>query len=189
VCTLLREHLFQGALEISLNTDESRDLLHFKVAEQFDSTALAEIYSEPSSLFDPETGLFGGSGGVKVQVSRFPPGGKWKENVISSLQLVGKTLNILGFQHRLRLKGRRRSEKSAAALLQILKAQEREVELYPEGMPEDGALRLEWMVEDQLGRSWPAISLEITARGLFILASVERLVALLIEMKSRTNER
>ena len=178
----IRVHLFQGAFEISQSF--SGPGRHRSLLKELRQDAIAEIYVEPAPLWDRESGLLAGGGGTRICVSRGVSDGNWKEKVISSLQLTEKTLNILGFQHRLRLCRRKRSGKGAQALLQALEAQEMDVEMLAE---EPGGLRLDCLVEDHLGREWAAFSIEIEAFGVLITASVERLVALLLEMKTRTN--
>ncbi len=186
VIETVRANLFQGALEVSLSgSGDHRAASHSLLVKELGEEGIAEVYVEPASSWDPETGLFAGEGGARIRVSLGVASGGWKEKVISSLQLTGKTLNILGFQHCLRLSGRRRSGKGVQALLQALEFLGMDVEVLAE---EPGGPRLDFLVGDHLGRQWAAFSIELAAFGVFITASVERLVALLLEKKSCTNE-
>ena len=181
----IRASLFEDILEVSLSACSDRTAAHLRLAKEMGNEKIAEIYSEPSPLWDPETGLFAGAGGASIRVSLIVSNGDWKEKVISSLQMTRKTLNILGFQHRLRLSGRKRSGKGVQALLKALESQSLEVEMLAE---EPGGPRLDYLVGDHLGRQWAAFSIELAPFGVFITASIERLVALLLEIKSCTNE-
>jgi len=182
---LIRTHLFEGALEVSLSSSDDRTAAHRQLAKEMGHGKIAEIYTEAALSWDPETGLFAGDGGTSIRVSQAVASGDWRAKVISSLQMTGKTLNILGFEHRLRFCGRKRSGKGVQALLQTLDSQGMDVEMLPE---EPGGPRLDYLVGDRLGRQWAALSIELAAQGIFITASVERLVALLLEKKSPTNE-
>ena len=181
---LLRVHLFDGALEVSMGSGADRVSGHFRLAQDMGKGEVAEIYFEPRPSWDPERGLFAGGGGGAARVTYIVSDGNWEKKVISSLQRLGKTLNILGFQHLFRLSGRKQSDKGIRLLLRVLESQGERIEMVPE---EPGGSRLECMVEDRLGRRWAAFSMELVAKGFFITASVERLVALLLEMKSRAN--
>jgi len=174
----LRAHLFSGALEIGLSAGCDRPALHAALAREAGARGVAEIYVEPSPPWDPEAGLLSGVGGLQARLSLTPAIEKWKEGVISSLQFAEKTFTILAFRHRLRLLGQRRLAKRGKALLEELKTRGGEIEIEAEGEP-----RLELLVRDALGREWPAISIEMAPKGLFLKASVERFVALLLEMK------
>jgi alanyl-tRNA synthetase len=179
VIEAIRASLFQGALEISLSVDSDRKILHQTLTKEM-GTSIAEIYDEPSPPWDSETGLFAGTQGTRVLVSH-GTSLDWEGKVISSLQSIGKTLNLLGFQHRLRFSGRKRSGKIFQGFIRALESQGMEVEMLAE---EPGSPRLDYLVGDHLGRQWAAFSIELAANGLFITASVERLVALLLEMNS-----
>ena len=183
VIELLRSHLFEGALEVAYAGEADRAALHPLLWSELKSPLLAEIYLEAGCPWGDEEGLFLGEGGAKARVSIAAGPADWKEKAISSLQLTTKTLNILGFQHCLRLAGRRRSGNGAKALVEAADSLGG-VERMPEEPNELGGLRLEFAVEDRLGRMWPAVAIEAAAKGLFITASVERLVALLLEKKS-----
>jgi hypothetical protein len=173
----IRAHLFQGALEVSLSCPSYRKESHAKIALD-----VAEIWTEATPPWDPEVGLFAGIGGLQIQRSSYAQKGNWREIVISSLQLTEETVNILGFKQSCRLGGR----KGSSQLKEILESRGGEVEMHVE---EQGCSRLDFMVGDQLGRQWVAFSIELAAKAIFVTASVERLVALLLEMRSRANER
>lgn len=185
VVETVRAHLFQGSLEVSLSGSANRLAAHSLLFKEMEKAGIAEVYVEPLAPWDPETGLFSGERGTQIRVSLGVVAANWKEKVISSLQLTAKTLNILGFKHCLRFSGRRRSGKGVQALFQALEFLGMEVEVLAE---EPGGPRLDFLVGDHLGRQWAAFSIELTAFGVFIAASVERLVALLLEKKSCTNE-
>jgi len=177
---LLRENLFKGFLEVRMAPETNR--LGFMKERGVEG--IAEIRYGPSVDWDAEMGLFAGNGGVEACLRMLLPEGDLEKKWISSLQLAEKTLNILGFQHRLRLNGRKQSGKGYQALTRALESLGKKVEVDP-GETDS---RLEFLVEDQLRRPWPAFSMEIRKSEIFMTASVERLVALLIEKKSRTNE-
>ena len=183
VMELVRESLFQDALEIRLLSTADRKTLHKSIGKAMGRDRVAEIYEgHIPPVWDPETGLFAGIGGAQIRLSLETASSDWEGKTLSSLQLVEKTLKLLGFQHRLRLSGRKRSGRGYQILLRAIESQGLEVEF----AEEPGGLRLEYLVEDRLGRKWAAFSIEGVANGLFITASVERLVALLLE--SSTNE-
>ncbi len=187
VIEAVRANLFLGALEVSMDLPVGADrpnlyrLLAKEMTKETRGEAIGEIYVEPSSAWDLETGLFAGVGGTRICLSLGISSGDWQAKATSSLQLTEKTLNLLGFQHRLRLSGRKRSGKSFQALALALESQGKEVERLEE---EPGGPRLDYLVRDFLGREWAAFSIELAASNLFITASVERLVALLLEMNS-----
>lgn len=185
VVETVRANLFQGSLEVSMSGSSNRATSHALLIKEMEKTGVAEVCVEPANPWDPETGLFSGERGTQIRLSLGVVAGNWKEKVISSLQLTAKTLNILGFKHCLRFSGRRRSGKGVQALFQALEFLGMEVEVLAE---ESGGPRLDFLVGDHLGRQWAAFSIELAAFGVFITASVERLVALLLEKKSCTNE-
>ncbi|HSX37446.1 MAG TPA: hypothetical protein VLE95_01280 [Chlamydiales bacterium] len=183
VIQILREHLFEGAEEVRLS-DQS---MKTRLAKEMGRDRIAEIDFSPPSVWDAETGLFAGIGGAQVSVHFYASQDNWQQIVNSSLQSVIKTLNILGFRHRLFLHGGRKTKgsvprtvKGMRSLQQAIAAQGIKLELAPEEGEESA--RLDFLVEDALGRPWAAFSIELAATGVFIKASVERLVALLIEM-------
>jgi hypothetical protein len=186
VVEAIRANLFKGALEIGLSFPSVRNASHAGVAKETGREEIAEVWTEVSPPWNPEMGLFAGIGGTQIRLSSYAKTGKWSEKVISSLQLTRETLNILGFKHHLCLNGRKRSGKAAKSLTEILGTLGVEVEMYAESQ---GCSRLDFMVGDHLGRQWVAFSIELAASGVIVTASVERLVALLLEMRSFTNER
>jgi hypothetical protein len=181
IVAVLRKHLFREALEISSPELGDRTPIHAFVAQERKEEIIAEIYRQPRASWDLETGLFSGRGGDQVCVSFFLPFQKQREKLISSLQSIGETLNILSFEYRLRLCGRRASSRGASFLIEAVESLGREVEVETD---EGGALRLDFVVDDCLGRKWAACSIKKENQNYFIRASVERLLALLIERKA-----
>jgi hypothetical protein len=177
---ILRKNLFAEAIEISFPMADPRETLHWEFVSTQEklSCTLAEIYWEPHSFWDPEIGLFAEEGGIQMQLSCYPLEEERREKLISFLQRIGETVNILGFQYRIRLLGKKRSKRGIQIFLDVLKGQGKEVEV-----EEDEAVsgRLDFLIKDQLGREWAAFSLELSAKGFFVISSVERLVALLLE--------
>ncbi|MBI5272898.1 MAG: hypothetical protein HY861_02825 [Chlamydiia bacterium] len=181
IVAILRETLFQGAIEMSLFINEDRATLHADLAPLLGKfpLALAEIFSEPLGEWDPEVGLFSGVGGTQVYMSVFftsPEEGHAK--MISSLQTLRKTLSILRFEHQLRLSGPRRSDKGLRALSKAVEVLEGSVEVM---LDEEREPQVECLVEDNLGRQWAAFSMGVASKKFWITASVERLMALLLE--------
>lgn len=180
---ILRENLFVDALEVRFstdNTEEARNRLHFKFVKglSLDAVILAEVYREPLEVWDPEVGLFDLKGGGVVFISVFVSMGERRKKLSSLLQMIGKTLNILGFQHSLCLFGRRRSAKGVQLFMESLG---QTVECVETKCEKETALRLNFLVDDRLRRRWAAFTVELSAKGFFITASVERLIALLLE--------
>jgi alanyl-tRNA synthetase len=188
VVETVRANLFHGALEVNMDAPAGADRtnLYKSIGKETGAEAIGEIYGEPSASWDPETGLFAGAGGTRICLALGVLPGDWEKKITSSLQLTGKTLNLLGFQHRLSLSRAQRSGKNYQALAMALKSLGEEVEMLEE---EPGGLRLDYLVRDFLGREWPAFSIELGASHLLITASVERLVALLLEMNSHETKR
>jgi threonyl-tRNA synthetase len=186
VVEIIREHLFRGIFEVRLSFDGDRAIHHALLARERGVEGIGEIYLEPMPPWDSEVGLFLGVGGQRVRLSFYGPPNKWREKVISSLQLAEKTLNVLGFQYQLHLSGRDGSGRGLRAVIELLEQQGTEIEICQE---EQGFPRLDYMVKDHLERRWAAFSIELTSKAVCITASVERLVALFLEQKSRTNKR
>ena len=110
-----------------------------------------------------------------------------KDRLSSLLQLIHKTLIILGFPSSIGLRGRRLGGKGLKLLEQALSAAGLQANFKAD---ERDALRLEWTVEDGLGRHHPVMELRLEPR-LAWKASIERILALLLEQtepKSRTFE-
>ncbi len=178
--TLRQQWLFVGALEVAFPDRETAPSLQPALDTEM-GNLLAEVYEEPRTPWDPETGLLAGEGGTQIRIRCFSSPEALREKLISSLQMTGRTLNILGFEHRLRLRGRKRSDRDVQTLLEAL--QEEEVELELTG--EKCTPQLEFLVEDNLGRQWAAFSIDLliekAVNEFLVKASVERLVALLLE--------
>ena len=140
---------------------------------------LAEVYQTPIESWSLETGLLDLDGGDKIQISSYCLPQNLFDTFISSLQSVEKTLNILGFKCSLLLVGRGRSDKSVQKLLKILSLWAKEFNL---GLEEEGReARLDFLVEDRLGRKWAAFSFLLAEKGFYLIGSIERLYALLLE--------
>lgn len=174
---IVRDSLFSGALEVAFPDLESAIFLRKALNKEAGASVLAEIYEAPKFPWDPDVGLLGGDGGAQIRVSCFAFSKEYEAKLISFLQMTSKTLNILGFRYRLSLLGRKRSDREVQAFFEALPGQEVEMRLDREVR----APRLEFLVEDNLGRNWPAFSVEKIAEGFVIKASVERLLALLLE--------
>lgn len=174
---VVRDSLFSSALEVAFPDPESANFLRKALSKEAKASVLAEIYQEPNLPWNPDAGLLEGDGGAQILVSCFAFSKEYEAKLISFLQMTGKTLNILGFRYRLSLLGRKRSDREVEAFLEALPDQEVEMQLDREAK----APRLEFLVEDNLGRNWSAFSVEKVAEGFVIKASVERLLALLLE--------
>ena len=177
----LKEHLFKNCLEIRLLSSGARIDLHASLAEEMKARPLhlAEVYQTPIESWSLETGLLDLDGGDKIQISSYCLPQNLFDTFISSLQSVEKTLNILGFKCSLLLVGRGRSDKSVQKLLKILSLWAKEFNL---GLEEEGReARLDFLVEDRLGRKWAAFSFLLAEKGFYLIGSIERLYALLLE--------
>lgn len=177
----LREHLMKGCLEVSFpdRTEDCR-ALHAALADEMKMRPLylAEIYRVASTVWDVHSGLLGREGGEKIQISSYFASSELEGALISSLQLVGKTLNILGFKYTLRLSGRTRSEKGFQILLKALESLDGEVEVE---LQEKSPLQIDLLIEDNLGRKWASFSWCLVEKGFYVIGSIERLYAFLLE--------
>ena len=174
----VREHLFPQFLEVSFPDPEKALHLRKALASQLGTPIfLAEIHEESRPPWEGEVGLLRGEGGWQIELRGIGSPKEWEGELISSLQRIGKTLIILGFEYRLLLRG---SKRYSQAMDRLSKAvQGKEVELKWVG--EKCAPQLSFLVEDNLERRWPVLSLDWTERGFLVKVSVERGVALLIE--------
>lgn len=179
----LRSHLFKNCLEVSWPSLEDRVALHAALAEKMKQRPLhlAEIYQTPCVPWDPDSGLFTGEGGEQIQISSYLASSALEQALISSLQLVGKTLNILGFKYSLRLSGQSRSEKGFQKLLKTLECLGEEFEVYCIELQEKSFPQIGLFIEDNLGRKWAGFSWHLVQKGFYVIGSIERLYALLLE--------
>jgi len=176
----LKSHLFKESLEVEFSSEEDRIKLHGNLAVEIKKIPLhlGEIYRTPLAPWDPDSGLLSGEGGSWIQISSYISSSELEGALISSLQSVGKTLNILGFKYSFRLMGRSRSEKSLLRLEKALQGLKVEFEL---DLQENHVPRIDLLVKDNLGRLWEGFSWELMEKGFFLIGSIERLYALLLE--------
>lgn len=161
--TIFKENLYPGAIEIRRSVS-GKNLL-----KELQCDAYREIISTESSVESIEdVGFLDSSLGRELQITIS------LKNVISSLQFIANTLNILCFKHCIRFSGSQR--KGGQLLLDGLnelgKAFHQEVGV---GIP-----TLEFLVPDGLGRSWCAVSMEVK-ECLIVRAKLERSLALMLE--------
>lgn len=177
---LLTEHLFKESLEISLYSLEDRLEIHANLASEMNKLPLylAEVYQLPTSSWDPNAGLFSLEGGGVIQISSYVSSADLSSSLISSLQFVGKTLNILGFKCSPLLIGHSRSEKSFQRLLKALEGCDVKFEV---GLKKKSISRIDLLLEDNLGRRWAGFSWNLMEKGFYLIGSIERLYALLLE--------
>jgi hypothetical protein len=170
----LRSHLFKDFFEVSFPREGDRTLLHahLKVKQ------CAEIYEAPCPPWDPGAGLFSFGTGL-IQMSFYPSAAEFEETLISSLQLVEKTLNILSFKYRLRLTLPSRPERDFQRVVKALECLGGEIEKVEQ---ERGSVQIDFLAEDGLGRSWSLFSWRWAGKGFYVTGSIERLYAFLLEM-------
>lgn len=188
VIEFLKRQLFAGATEVAgtFDLEGDRALFHGEISKKIGgSSAIAEVWTRFREEVGPGEGLFEPAEEAIVQVSSFFRDEDLRGKLISSLQSIGKTLNILGFNYCLKLIGRKRTERKAIekVFLEFLSAVET---LGLEVLEEEGkAPQVEFLIEDALGRRWPAVVVRRTKTKegsvCVIEASVEKITALLIE--------
>lgn len=105
------------------------------------------------------------------------------KNMNSSLQSIGKTLNILGFSYNIRFVGSRRNTRSGKLLQEALKALEWPFE---EAEERCEFPRVDFLVVDGLGRQWSAACVQ-AQECLNVQVIVERNLALLLEIQEVKN--
>jgi len=194
VVEFLKRRLFPEAVEVagSPNLEGDRFGFHSEVLKKIGGSfrSIAEVwtrFNEKECWGAGDAGLFEPDEEGIVQLSVYPRIEDLQTKLISSLQSIGKTLNILGFNYCVELACRKRAEKG---FLEFLKAVEESLGVGFEVREEGKPLQVEFLVEDALGRRWPAITLKQTKKGprnekeglpYIIEASVEKITALLIE--------
>jgi len=109
--------------------------------------------------------------------------------LISLLQMISKTLIILGFNPELCLVGRRANDKGIKLVKGLLSKEACSFSFQEEKSSSSKVCSLRWMVQDGLGRLQKVIELEVEFQKepfviLQMKAGVERIVALLLEKKS-----
>ena len=178
ILKILKDSICAEALEVSFpDRNSALELRKALFKEMRSPLLIAEIYEVPRPFCHREAGLFPGEEGTQIQIDYFSSFELEEKKLSSSLQLVGKTLTILGLPYQLRLSGRKRSDRSVQVFLESLS----EGETVLDFSKEKTFACLEFLVEDNLGRKWPAFSLEGMERGFVLKASIERLVAFLLE--------
>jgi threonyl-tRNA synthetase len=191
VVEFLKRRLFLDAVEVagSPKLGEDRFEFHSEILKKIGGSfrSIAEVWTRFNEKEGGDTGLFEpGEEGI-VQLSVYPRIEDLQAKLISSLQSIGKTLNILGFNYCLELACRKRVEKG---FLEFLKAAEESLGVGFEVREEGKPLQAEFLVEDALGRRWSAVTLKQTKKEpknekgsspYIIEASVEKITALLIE--------
>jgi hypothetical protein len=177
---LLKEHLFKESLEIGSSSLEDRLEMHANLASEINKLPLhiGEIYQTPASSWDPDAGLFSLQGGGVIQISSYVSSVDFGASLISSLQSVEKTLNILGFKYSLLLVGHSRSEKSFQRLVKALEGCNVKFEVE---LKEKSVSQIDLLLEDNLGRRWAGFSWNLMEKGFYLIGSIERLYALLLE--------
>ena len=182
VTDFLKKSFFNGFEEISGSLSWDREALHREMAAKKGFPChLAEIWTCLNEAWDPDLGLFQSEEETHVQTSSFCKTDQLRQGIISSLQTIGKTLNILGFNYCLNLIGRKRSEKGFLVLQEALKSlgKDGEAQIEPEKPSQ-----IDFLIEDGVGRQWVAASLKPSLEAkvaYFSTTSVEKITALLIE--------
>jgi len=174
----LKKNLFEECLEINSFGNHDRIELYADLSQKIPTKPLylSEVYQASALLWDKDSGLFSGDGGEKIQISFYDSSLCLDESLISSLQSVAKTLNILGFEYTLLLTCRGRSEKASREILKVLERFGKEFEVQ-----EDAGLRIDLLIEDNLGRRWVGFSWYLVQKGFYMLGFIERLYAFLLE--------
>jgi len=138
-----------------------------------------------SDIEDLEDGLLEAAEEIWVTKISYFQDQQFEEEIISSLQTIDKTLNMLGFKTPFQLlQIRGRSKKKGRALERALEKLGWDAEV---GIMNEGPMRLEFLVEDGLGLKRTAAYIEEAGslRNCFsINVSVEKMFALLLEKYS-----
>lgn len=159
----LKENLYPGAIEIR-RSDREINLL-----QDLQCDAYSEIISiERSIEVVEDVGFLDSPQGRELQITIS------LKNVISSLQFIVNTLNILCFKHCIRFSGLQR--KGGQLLADALK----ELEMAFQKGTGNGIPSLEFLVPDCLGRLWCAVSVEVK-ECLIVRVQLERSLALMLE--------
>ena len=164
--SIFKENLFQNALEIRAPNGVNR----LDLARELEVDSIGEVVGVEGEA-EEDSGLFEPGERTEVRLTTT------FENAISSLQSIGKTLTILGFNYCLQFTGSKRKEmKVLGSALEALKWECEAI--LEEGTP----AQINFLVEDGLGGRWSAAT--VVAKG-FISASaiIERNIALMMEQK------
>ncbi len=187
IMALLKKNLFHEVLEVSgvpTHSSLAKKLGKFPIR-------LGELKVITNDAPDLESALFEASAETQIQISSFFLVDQFEAELNSSLQSIGKTLIILGFKSCVKVSGRKHSEKPIQTILNAFEA----LSLVGEFEAREGQTwQVDFLIEDGLGRKWPALSLsQIDTRaasglaknsplaGFFLTASVEKISALLVE--------
>lgn len=167
-----KENLFPGCCEVRSPCSD-RLMTHKNLLNKLHVESILEVYpiqGIPHGI--EEVGLLDPIEGNVIQITTS------LKNVNSSLQSIGKTLNILGFSYSIRFVGSRRNARSGKLLQETLKALE-----WPfEDAEEKGDFpQIDFLVSDGLGRKWSAACVQAN-ECLDVQVIVERNLALLLEL-------
>jgi hypothetical protein len=129
--------------------------------------------------WNPDIGLFSGEEGEWFEIHYYLIDSKMSDPLISCLQLVEKTLNILGFKCTTHLVGPAPSDRRVQKLKQGLEMGGQQFEIQTESQLAPSA---QLLVEDNLEREWVVCSFSFEGhKGFSAKGSVARLYALLLE--------
>lgn len=193
---ILKKRFFPGALEISGPLDAERPDLYRRMAQGLKNPPerIAEVLTHQTAESSEEgAGLFNGFDETQILISSYSPHPVFEEALISSLQTIDQTLNILGFNRSLHLRSRKAGEQS---FLRLAKAVEKLGWKAEIDLQEGQATQIDFEIEDEMGRIWPVAQLrvfhakELQKEGSFLTLSVEKILALLLEknLEARLNE-
>lgn len=164
----------QGA-EIKIVGNCNRRATYKKLLDQGKIPCLVEVVAKES---DPqeEFGLLESPLSENLEIVT------QQENLISSLQLIGKTLNMLGFGYSIRIAGSGRGEKGFKILFGALEELGWEGEV---SLGDDPEAQINFLVADGLERKWSAATVVVDRinRILLLQIPVERNLALLLEQR------
>lgn len=193
---ILKKRFFSGAFEISGPLDAERPDLHHRMAKGLKNSPdrIAEVLThQTAESNEEEAGLFNGFDETQILISSYSSHPVFEEVLISSLQTIDQTLNILGFNRSLRLRSRKAGEQS---FLRLVKAVEKLGWKAEIDLQEGQASQIDFEIEDEMGRIWSVAQLqvfhakELQKEGSFLTLSVEKILALLLEknLEARLNE-
>ncbi len=181
----LKERLFAGSEEVSCPPEMEIAAGHLALARTLGRWPVQVAEVGRGEGGSGECGLLDSSEETQIQIHFYSNSKQIEKGEISLLQSIRETFTILGFDYRLRLSGRKRTEKGLQRLSRALEilGWEAEIELQ-----ESEYSRVEFLVEDGLGREWPVGQIgsvferEPLLEGCSIIISVEKILALLLEM-------
>src|SRR3990167_2996313 len=177
---VIKENLFHGCVELGIPNRAKIS----KIRKHYQGKVIAESFFVEASRWDDEVGLLDPQAtSRKFELRGEGEGREWEEGLISSLQRIGKTLNILGFEHLLLFQGRDRP------FLELEKA----LSLFEKGggqvMRERGDFPscLQVVAKDCLGRGWSLFQVQWDRKGFSIRGAFEPLFALALELGTIAN--